>query len=75
MKLAIAGDSAGEGLAKVLAEHQKRTDRKFEVAEVSRTDAGPDPLHANLSERLANAVLDATCWALLHNFICRRFTY
>jgi ribose 5-phosphate isomerase RpiB len=39
MKLAIAGDSAGEGLAKVLADHLKV---KHEVSEVSRTEAGPD---------------------------------
>jgi ribose 5-phosphate isomerase RpiB len=34
MKLAIAGDSAGEGLAKVLADHLKD---RFDVHEVSRT--------------------------------------
>ncbi|MFN0114089.1 MAG: RpiB/LacA/LacB family sugar-phosphate isomerase [Paracoccaceae bacterium] len=54
MKLAIAGDSAGEGLAKVLAEHL--ADR-HEVAEISRTGAGPDPFYANLAERVANEVL------------------
>src|SRR5450432_3485872 len=54
MKLAVAGDSAGEGLAKVLAEHLKG---KHEVSEVSRTDAGPDPFYADLSDRVANGVL------------------
>lgn len=54
MKLAIAGDSAGEGLAKVLADHLKG---KHEVAEISRTDAGPDAFYANLSDRVANEVL------------------
>ena len=54
MKLAIAGDSAGEGLAKVLAEHFKD---KHEVSEVSRTDAGPDQFYANLSDRVANELL------------------
>lgn len=54
MKLAIAGDSAGEGLAKVLAEHLKA---KYEVAEISRTEAGPDQFYANLSDRVANEVL------------------
>ena len=39
MKIAIAGDSAGEGLAKVLADHLSN---KFEVAEISRTGEGPD---------------------------------
>ncbi|MDX8464660.1 RpiB/LacA/LacB family sugar-phosphate isomerase [Mesorhizobium sp. VK23B] len=54
MKLAIAGDSAGEGLAKILADYLKD---KHQVAEVSRTDAGPDAYYANLSDRVANEVL------------------
>ena len=54
MKLAIAGDSAGEGLAKILADHLKST---HEVAEISRTEAGPDTFYANLSDRVANEVL------------------
>ena len=54
MKLAIAGDSAGEGLAKILAEHLKTT---HEVSEISRTEAGPDAFYANLSDRVANEVL------------------
>lgn len=54
MKLAIAGDSAGEGLAKILAEHLKGA---HEVAEISRTEAGPDAFYANLSDRVANEVL------------------
>lgn len=54
MKLAIAGDSAGEGLAKVLADYLKD---RHEVAEISRTSAGPDPFYANLSDRVASAVL------------------
>jgi ribose 5-phosphate isomerase B len=53
MKLAIAGDSAGEGLAKVLADHLKD---RHEVYEVSRTDAGTDAFYANLSDRVASAV-------------------
>lgn len=57
MKLAIAGDSAGEGLAKILAEHLKGT---HEVAEISRTDAGPDAFYANLSDRVASEVLAGT---------------
>jgi RpiB/LacA/LacB family sugar-phosphate isomerase len=57
MKLAIAGDSAGEGLAKVLADHLRAT---HEVSEVSRTDAGPDAFYANLSDRVASAVLAGT---------------
>lgn len=57
MKLAIAGDSAGEGLAKILADHLKG---RFEVSEISRTDAGPDAFYANLSDRVASGVLDGT---------------
>ncbi|NPD16542.1 RpiB/LacA/LacB family sugar-phosphate isomerase [Xinfangfangia sp. D13-10-4-6] len=57
MKLAIAGDSAGEGLAKILADHLKD---KYEVSEVSRTDAGPDAFYANLSDRVASGVIDGT---------------
>ena len=45
MKLAIAGDSAGEGLANVLADHLKD---KHQVSEISRTDEGPDAFYANL---------------------------
>lgn len=54
MKIAVAGDSAGEGLAKVLADHLKGS---HEVAEISRTDAGPDAFYADLADRVANAVL------------------
>lgn len=57
MKLAIAGDSAGEGLAKVLAEHLKD---RYEVEDVSRTSDGADPFYANLSDRVASGVLDGT---------------
>ena len=57
MKLAIAGDSAGEGLAKVLADHLKD---RFDVAEISRTDEGPDAFYANLSDRVASQVKDGT---------------
>lgn len=54
MRLAIAGDSAGEGLARVLADHLKG---KHEVAEISRSEAGPDAFYADLSDRVANEVL------------------
>lgn len=57
MKLAIAGDSAGEGLAKVLAEHLKG---RFDVHEVSRVNDGLDPFYANLSDRVASGVIDGT---------------
>ena len=57
MKLAIAGDSAGEGLAKVLADYLKD---KHQVSEISRTDEGPDAFYANLSDRVASQVKDGT---------------
>ena len=57
MKRAIAGDSAGEGLAKVLAEHLKG---RFDVHEVSRINDGLDPFYANLSDRVASGVIDGT---------------
>lgn len=57
MKLAIAGDSAGEGLSKVLADYLKD---KHEVTEMSRTEAGPDAFYAGLADRVASAVLAGT---------------
>ncbi|MCU0906512.1 MAG: RpiB/LacA/LacB family sugar-phosphate isomerase [Rhodobacteraceae bacterium] len=57
MRIAVAGDSAGEGLAKTLADHLSA---RHEVSEVSRTDAGPDAFYADLSDRVATAVLAGT---------------
>ena len=57
MKLAIAGDSAGEGLAKLLAKHLGKT---FDVTEVSTTDAGPEAFYADLSDRVASQVAKGT---------------
>jgi len=57
MKIAVAGDSAGEGLSKILAEHLSAT---YDVDEVSHTETGPDAFYANLSDRVATAVLDGT---------------
>ncbi|MFV0360702.1 RpiB/LacA/LacB family sugar-phosphate isomerase [Tropicimonas sp.] len=54
MKIAVAGDSAGEGLAKVLADHLKDA---YEVSEISRTSEGADPFYANLADRVASAVI------------------
>lgn len=53
MKIAVAGDSAGEGLAKILAEY---LNERFDVSELSRTEAGADPYYANLSDRVASEV-------------------
>lgn len=54
MKIAVAGDSAGEGLAKVLAEHLKDA---HDVSEVSRTQSGPDAFYADLADRVASDVI------------------
>ena len=54
MRIAIAGDSAGEELAKALAQHLQD---RFDVAEVSRTESGADPFYANLSDRVGSAVI------------------
>jgi ribose 5-phosphate isomerase B len=57
MKIAIAGDSAGEGLAHTLAEYLKD---RFEVTETSRTADGPDPFYANMADRVCSEVLKGT---------------
>lgn len=55
MKIAIAGDSAGEVLAQALVEHLKG---RFDVTDLSRdTEGNPDDFYANLSDRVASAVL------------------
>ena len=53
MKIAVAGDSAGEPLAKILAEYLSD---KYDVSEISHTDAGPDQFYANLADRVASQV-------------------
>ncbi len=61
MKIAVAGDSAGEGLAHQLAEHLRE---RYTVSEVSRlagaddvSEGGrPDEFYANLSDRVASDV-------------------
>ncbi|MBB4952159.1 ribose 5-phosphate isomerase B [Agrobacterium vitis] len=57
MKLAIAGDSAGEGLAGVLTTYLKD---RYEVHDISRTEAGADAYYADLADRVASAVMDGT---------------
>ncbi|SAL36343.1 ribose 5-phosphate isomerase [Caballeronia udeis] len=54
MKLAVAGDSAGAGLAHVLAEYLKD---RFDVSEVSTNESDPQEFYANLSDRVASGVL------------------
>ena len=59
MKLAIAGDSAGAPLAKVLAEYLTGKSG-LDVSEVSNPPEGAEPFYANLADRVANGVLDGT---------------
>ena len=54
MKLAIAGDSAGEGLAATLADYLRD---RHEVTVMSRPDDGSSEFYANLSDRVVSAVL------------------
>ncbi|MEQ5777268.1 MULTISPECIES: RpiB/LacA/LacB family sugar-phosphate isomerase [unclassified Thalassospira] len=59
MKIVVAGDSAGEGLAKVLAEYLSQNPA-YEVTEASRTESGPDDFYANLSDRVASEIKAGT---------------
>ena len=52
MKVALAGDSAGEGLAKTLADHLAA---KYDVTFVPRSAAGE--FYANLSDHVASKVV------------------
>jgi RpiB/LacA/LacB family sugar-phosphate isomerase len=55
MKIAIAGDTAGEGLAKTLADHLKAA---HDVTDLSRVQGEADQFYASLSDRVASAVMD-----------------
>jgi hypothetical protein len=57
VKIAIAGDSAGEGLAKVLVERLKG---KHEVSEVSRTDRKRGIVEAPIGRVLSGADLQSS---------------
>lgn len=57
MKIAIAGDSAGESLARILAEHLADS---MDVDEISHTSEGPDDFYANLADRVASDVMNGT---------------
>ena len=59
MKIAVAGDSAGEPLVKVLAEYLAQNP-DYEVSDVSLSADGPDAFYANMSDRVASAVMDGT---------------
>ena len=57
MKIAIAGDSAGQGLARTLADHLKAS---HHVSEISHDGTGPDEFYANLADRVATGVLNGS---------------
>ncbi len=54
MKIAVAGDSAGEELAAILA---KYLSDRFDVADISHTDSGADAFYAQLSDRVCAQVI------------------
>ena len=54
MKLAVAGDSAGNGMAHELAEYLKE---RFDVTEAS---GAPDQFYANIADTVASGVADGT---------------
>ncbi|WP_319484594.1 RpiB/LacA/LacB family sugar-phosphate isomerase [uncultured Cohaesibacter sp.] len=56
MKIAVAGDSAGEGLAHILAEYLAGKGN-MEVHEVSRVEGKADDFYANMAERVATGVV------------------
>lgn len=58
MKIAVAGDSAGEQLANILAEHLADA---HEVVRMSRREGEPFPYYANLAEHVANAIINGPC--------------
>ena len=55
MKIAVAGDSAGEGLAHELAGYLSE---RFDVDELSANPERTDELYAHLSDRVASAIND-----------------
>jgi len=59
MKLVIAGDSAGEALARTLFEYLNGRDGLV-VTEASKPARGGDELYANLADRVCSGVTGAT---------------
>ncbi|RYH11598.1 RpiB/LacA/LacB family sugar-phosphate isomerase [Tropicimonas sp. IMCC6043] len=57
MKLAVAGDSAGKGLAHELAEYLKD---RYEVTEATAGPEGEEKFYADMADRVASAVADGT---------------
>ena len=59
MKIAVAGDSVGAPLAKVLAEYLMEKEGLV-VSEVSIPVEGAEKYYATLSDRVASGILDST---------------
>lgn len=59
MKIAVAGDSAGVGLAKIIADYLAEKDG-LEVAEVSASADGSNEFYANISDRVCSGINDNT---------------
>ncbi|HCQ65947.1 MAG TPA: ribose-5-phosphate isomerase [Rhodobacteraceae bacterium] len=57
MKLAVAGDSAGKGMAHDLAEYLKD---RYDVTEASQTPEGAEAFYADMADRVASGVADGT---------------
>lgn len=56
MKIAIAGDSAGEPLARILYEYLAAREG-LQVSELSFPDTGTEELYANLADRVCSRLL------------------
>ena len=59
MKIAVAGDSAGEGLAKIICDHLIA--KGMNADNMSKAPDAQDEYYANLSDRVANCVIDGIC--------------
>ncbi len=57
MRIAIAGDSAGQPLVQALHTHLSAS-TEHEVQDLSKPDEGETEFYAQLADRVANAVLD-----------------
>jgi len=57
MKIAVAGDGAGAGLARILAEHLRAS---HEVDDLSAPATEAERLYPHLADRVARAIRDGT---------------
>lgn len=58
MRIVVAGDSAGEDLARILADHLQG--RGYDVTEASRAGSEPDDYYADIADRVAGDILSGT---------------